>query len=127
MVSGADWVKLNTEELALLHSSTEGESFLVEYNLQGLVLTHGADGAEIITAGGERVKAQPAKNISVVDTVGAGDAFASIIILGLSKGWDLEMTANRAQDFASELVGHRGATVSDVDFYRSFIDEWTLL
>ena len=127
MVSSADWVKLNTEELELLHSSTDGASFLADHNLQGLVLTHGADGAEIITASGERIKAQPAKNISVVDTVGAGDAFASIIILGLSKGWSLEMTANRAQDFASELVGHRGATVNDVDFYHSFIDEWMLL
>ncbi len=127
MVSGADWVKLNTDELELLHSSTDGESFLSDHNLQGLVLTHGADGAEIITAGGEKVKAQPAKNISVVDTVGAGDAFASIIILGLSKGWDLDMTANRAQDFASELVGHRGATVNDVEFYRAFIENWALV
>ena len=127
MVSGADWVKLNTEELELLHSSTDGESFLADHNLQGLVLTHGADGAEIITAGGEKVKAQPAKNISVVDTVGAGDAFASIIILGLSRGWSFEMTANRAQDFASALVGHRGATVNDVDFYRAFIDDWALV
>ncbi|MEE9325859.1 MAG: PfkB family carbohydrate kinase, partial [Cocleimonas sp.] len=54
MVSSADWVKLNTEELELLHSSTDGASFLADHNLQGLVLTHGADGAEIITASGER-------------------------------------------------------------------------
>jgi len=123
-VSGADWVKLNTDELNLLSSSTDGEAFLADYNLQGLVLTHGAKGAEVITSDGGRVKAQPAKNISIVDTVGAGDAFASVIILGLSKGWSMDVTANRAQDFASALVGHRGATVSDAKFYHRFMSEW---
>ncbi|MCF6202511.1 MAG: carbohydrate kinase [Methylococcaceae bacterium] len=126
MVSAADWVKLNSDELKLLHTSTDGRSFLADYNLQGLVLTHGADGAEVLTANGETAKAEPAQNISVVDTVGAGDAFASVIILGLSKGWSLSITVNRAQDFASALVGYRGATVSNASFYRSFIDDWDL-
>lgn len=126
MVTAADWVKLNDEELALLHTSTDGASFLTKYNLKGLVLTHGAKGAEVITADGQRVKAQPAKNISVIDTVGAGDAFASIIILGLSKNWNMDITISRAQDFASELVAHRGATVSDASFYRYFISDWKL-
>lgn len=126
MVSGADWVKLNSDELNLLYSSTDGVSFLADYNLQGLVLTHGADGAEVITAAGERVSEPPKKNISVVDTVGAGDAFTAITILGLSKRWSLDMTVRRAQDFASELVGHRGATISDASFYRAFINDWDL-
>lgn len=126
MVSGADWVKLNTDELNLLYASTDGASFLAYHNLQGLVLTHGAKGAEVITADGNRVKTQPAKNISVVDTVGAGDAFASIIILGLSREWSQDLMIHRAQAFASALVGHRGATVNDASFYRSFIDDWNL-
>lgn len=126
MVSGANWVKLNSDELNLLYSSNDGTSFVADYNLQGLVLTHGAKGAEVITADGGKFKAQPAKNISVVDTVGAGDAFASVIILGLIKGWSLDITIQRAQDFASELVGHRGATVNDASFYRSFINDWNL-
>ncbi len=126
MVSDADWVKLNSDELDVLHSSTDGKSFLCDYNLQGLVLTHGADGAEVITADAQHVKAQPVKNIPILDTVGAGDAFASVIILGLCKGWSMEITANRAQDFASVLVGQRGATVSDAGFYRRFIKDWGL-
>ncbi len=126
MVSTADWVKLNSDELKLLHTSTDGRSFLADYNLQGLVLTHGADGAEVLTANGETAKAQPEQNISVMDTVGAGDAFASIIILGLTKGWSLSITVDRAQNFASALVSHRGATVSNTSFYHSFIDDWDL-
>lgn len=126
MVSSADWVKLNSDELNLLHSSTDGTSFLADYKLKGLVLTHGAKGAEVITADGEKINIQPVKSISVVDTVGAGDAFAAIIILGLSKDWPLEITVRRAQEFASELVGQRGATVNNTAFYHYFVNGWEI-
>ncbi|MEE9396313.1 MAG: carbohydrate kinase [Methylococcales bacterium] len=124
MVSAADWVKLNGDELNILYSSVDATTFLVDYNLKGLVLTHGADGAEVLTADGERVAVQPAKSIPIVDTVGAGDAFTAVMILGLANDWSLNTTVQRAQDFASELVGHRGATVSNPAFYRSFINQW---
>jgi fructokinase len=127
MVSRADWVKLNSDELDLLYSSTDGASFLAEYKLKGLVLTHGSKGAEVITADGKMISVEPVKSIPVVDTVGAGDAFAAIIILGLSKGWALRTTVRRAQDFASELVGHRGATVNEAAFYHSFINDWEIV
>jgi len=126
MVSNADWVKLNDDELNLLHPSTNATSFLNDHHLKGLILTHGAEGAEVITANGEQILVQPEKTISVVDTVGAGDAFAAVIILGLANGWSLKTTAQRAQVFASELVGQQGATVSDPDFYQSFIKDWEL-
>jgi len=124
MVSTADWVKLNNDELNLLTTSDDATAFVADYNLKGLVLTHGADGAEVLTAEDERIDVKPEKSIAVVDTVGAGDAFAAVIILGLVEGWSLTKTAQRAQAFASELVGHRGATVSDPGFYRSFITDW---
>ena len=124
MVSGADWVKLNTDELSLLSASTDGAAFIADYSLQGLVLTHGAAGAEIITADGENIRVQPTTDAAVVDTVGAGDAFTSVMILGLANDWPLKITAQRAQAFASGLVGHRGATVSDRSFYQTFIDDW---
>ncbi|MEN8213313.1 MAG: PfkB family carbohydrate kinase, partial [Pseudomonadota bacterium] len=126
MVADADWVKLNGDELALLAPSADGAAFVAEHELQGLVLTHGADGAEIMTADGERILIRPEKAVPVIDTVGAGDAFASIMILGLDLDWPIEQTAQRAQAFASALVGKRGATVSDPAFYRPFIDAWEL-
>lgn len=127
----ANWVKLNTNELNVLHpnekiGSAIAADFLHEYGLDGLVLTHGTEGAELITGSGKHFKVRPEKNIEVVDTVGAGDAFASIIILGLRNDWPLDITLRRAQLFASKLVGNRGATVSDPDFYQSFINQWHL-
>ena len=90
------------------------------------MLTHGAEGAELITSSGDHFRVRPEKNIEVVDTVGAGDAFASIIILGLRHDWPLDITLQRAQLFASKLVGNRGATVNDADFYQFFINQWNL-
>jgi fructokinase len=127
MVQQADWVKLNGEELSLLDPEGAGAaSFLAEYRLQGLVLTHGARGAELLTADGERLSVRPEAQGEVVDTVGAGDAFASVMILGLANNWPLWLTLQRGQAFASAMVGQRGATVADPNFYRPFLDDWKI-
>ncbi len=123
----ADWVKLNADELALLSpTAPDAAAFLDEYELQGLVLTRGGDGAEVLTANGEHCAVRPRASVEVVDTVGAGDAFAAVMILGLTNDWSLALTLRRAQAFASSLVGQRGATVADPDFYQRFIDDWQL-
>ncbi|RLJ19501.1 carbohydrate kinase [bacterium endosymbiont of Escarpia laminata] len=127
MLRGADWVKLNTDELSLLSASADGAAFMAEYRLHGLVLTHGAAGVEIITADGSHIRVQPTTDAAVVDTVGAGDAFTSVMILGLVNDWPLKITAQRAQAFASGLVGRRGATVSDRTFYQTYIDDWDIV
>lgn len=131
MLRGAHWVKLNVHELAELQGTGTAEpsgaaAFLAAYQLRGLIVTHGSKGAEIWTAEGGCISASPKGDIEVVDTVGAGDAFASVIILGIASDWPLDVTLQRAQAFASGVVGRRGATVRDRDFYRAFIDAWNL-
>jgi len=131
MVSQAHWVKLNADELDMLHPSAQGvaaqaRGFLASCGLRGLVLTRGSQGAEVFTDGGERFAVRPQTDIEVVDTVGAGDAFASVIILGLANDWPLQLTLQRAQAFASRIVGRRGATVADPGFYQGLIDDWKL-
>ena len=129
MVQHANWIKLNIDELNLLHESTDvdaARSFLQHYELDGLILTLGSAGAEIITADGEHHQVTPDSNTHIVDTVGAGDAFASVIILGLLNDWPIPSMLQRAQAFATAIVGQRGATVSEQDFYQTFIDAWNL-
>ena len=48
------------------------------------------------------------------------------MILGLLRHWPLGATLERAQSFASAIVGRRGATVDDPDFYRPFAEDWQL-
>jgi fructokinase len=131
MLRGAHWVKLNAHELAELQdvgpdAPNAAAAFLSAYDLRGLIVTHGSAGAEIWTADGGCISAAPKGDIDVVDTVGAGDAFASVIILGIANDWPLHVTLQRAQLFASGLVGRRGATVRDRAFYRAFVDDWNL-
>lgn len=129
LLQEADWVKLNTEELNILYASDKNEknimfSFIKEYELEGAILTHGRAGAEIMTANADHHKVKPDMAVEVVDTVGAGDAFSSVVIMGLNNNWPLLITIQRAQDFASAIVGHRGATVSDKRFYQNFMKAW---
>ena len=51
-------------------------------------MTHGAEGAEVVTASGDHLHVKPEPLTEVVDTVGAGDAFAAALIRGRLAGWD---------------------------------------
>jgi fructokinase len=91
-----------------------------------LVVTRGEKGAVAINAVGEIATAEPVKALQVVDTVGAGDAFASVLMLGIHLEWPLQLILERAQAFASGIVGRRGATVRETGFYRHYVEEWNL-
>lgn len=128
-IAGADWLKLNDEELALLlpegHAIDSKLQLLQQrYDLLGVVVTRGEHGALALTDRGEFVEVEPATSVAVVDTVGAGDAFAAVLLLGIARGWPLALALERAQDFASAIVGQRGATVRDPEFYRRFREAW---
>jgi fructokinase len=59
-----------------------------------------------------------------VDTVGAGDAFAAVMILGILRQWPYQTSLDRAQALAAAVVGQRGATVHDQTFYEPFAAAW---
>jgi fructokinase len=127
----ADWIKLNEDELSQLVPSPGGHtddlSRVIEaLELKGLIVTYGDKGAEMLAASGEHARVIPEQGAEVVDTVGAGDAFASVVILGLRQGWALQPLLERAQSFASAIVGYRGATVDDEALYQSFAQRWKL-
>jgi fructokinase len=129
-VGRADWVKLNEDEFVRLHdaplSRSAAQSFLKRHELGGLVVTLGDKGALAIVEEQPVIEVAPAASIAVVDTVGAGDAFSSVLLLGLNLGWPIREILERAQVFASALVTQRGATVNDPGFYRPFIEDWNL-
>jgi fructokinase len=129
MLRGAEWVKLNEDELALLDpkermSDDAGQQLRRRLALRGLILTRGKRGAVLLTDD-TRAEVAPEGATRVVDTVGAGDAFASIVVLGLLRRWPLRTTLERAQQFSSAVVGIRGATVNDSGFYAAFREAWS--
>jgi len=129
LADAANWVKLNQHELDWLSPELTGESqqvstFISDHQLDGLLLTHGEEGAGLYTSGGLSASVKPEQGIEPVDTVGAGDAFTSVFILGLVCDWPRKLTLSRAQAFASAVCSFRGATNPDPEFYRPFLHDW---
>ncbi len=122
LVQDADWIKLNREELNTL--SELADNFMT--NDRMLLITHGPSGASLMRQQGEILQVTPEKETKVVDTVGAGDAFSSVMLLGILRDWPLTLCLQRAQEFASAVVGIRGAVSLDKAFYQRFIDIWQL-
>jgi fructokinase len=131
MIARCDWLKLNIDEFNLLFPSSRSlvqriEKVVKENQLQAVILTRGSEGAMLMTCDGNRYSVEPENSIDIVDTVGAGDAFTSVMITGIIKKWPLATTIKRAQQLASKIVGQRGATVFDPSFYQPFIQQWSL-
>jgi len=132
LVDAAWLAKLNDEELLQLVPDAEDDAARMQHlignaGLQLLVITRGAAGAELLTAGGDHFRVAPDSVTGVVDTVGAGDALTSVLIVAVLQGWPYPQALERAQSFASAIVGHRGAVVEEPGFYQPFIDEWGLV
>ena len=123
----ACWVKLNENELRQLgFISTDlceaMHRLQSQFQLEHVIVTQGAKGAIVLGNDGKihQVKTEPVDRI--IDTVGAGDAFSAFYIHGLSRGWSIEEILSSAQQFAAKVIGIRGATTTEKDFYRGFVN-----
>ncbi len=72
-----------------------------------VAVTRGPEGCYILTRDVELTI--PAENVDVVDTTGAGDAFAAGFIYGLFKGYALDVCGKMANIAASHCISHPGA------------------
>ena len=124
----ATWLKLNQHELEMLTSNDNEQQQIIELfataDIKELIITQGEQGAMVITREGELNRTTPEVNQNFVDTVGAGDAFSSVMLLGKYLSWPTDLTMQRAQEFASGVVGLRGATTTEQQFYQTFLEHW---
>ncbi|MBL8113284.1 MAG: carbohydrate kinase [Acidobacteria bacterium] len=134
----ADLVKLNAAELEVL-SPGAGDvcdagtgpavlELLSRYRIGSAFVTCGERGALHVkrgAPGAERTGAEVcALGDSLVDTVGAGDAFAAVAILGTLRGWPPALTIVRADSFARALCQVPGAVPEDPAFHARFLASW---
>ncbi|OYY50976.1 MAG: carbohydrate kinase [Methylophilaceae bacterium 17-44-8] len=131
----ADIVKLNEDELAIVAQtfSIAGQdlqakaiALIKQFQLQEVIVTCGAEGAWTINHEGILTHVKAHAMLEMVDTVGAGDAFAAVYIVGLLKGWTVEDRLTRANAFASAICGVRGAVPEDLTFYQPFKQAWQI-
>lgn len=135
----ADVVKVSDEELLRIAelftysgdtSLKLGERLVHDFDISQLLVTKGEQGAWLLTSDGKHAQTSPrqaAENPTpVVDTVGAGDAFAAVFLIGLTLDWPIQITLDRAHAFAAKICGLRGAIPEYPAFYDPFIIEWQL-
>lgn len=102
------------EAITSLHNPHE---LLDNFNLEIVAVTYGSNGAEIYVPGRMFVTMGDAK--SVIDPVGAGDAFAAALAAGIIQGANLEYTLNVACQTGAEVVQSRGSLVNISEDLRS--------
>jgi len=127
-------VKLNDEELGILAQqfglpgdtlSSQAQGLMQTYGIEQLLVTCGAHGARLVQREGGEVNVSPTgAPVTVVDTVGAGDGFSAVFILGKLQGWPIEQTLARAHAFAAAICTLRGAIPEQADFYEPFLSGW---
>ncbi|GMR07050.1 MAG: carbohydrate kinase [Gammaproteobacteria bacterium] len=134
LLAGASWLKINDHELTELsryddldrHECMSVASQLrKEYQIENVIVTLGSDGAFAVTHEGV-FDVPPVDVTEFIDSVGAGDAFSAVYILGQINQWDTATTLARAADFAASICEQRGATSADAAFYEMFMSEWGL-
>ncbi|MEN2738761.1 ribokinase [Microbacterium sp. X-17] len=99
VVERADLVIVNETEYAL-------QPALAAARL--VAVTHGAAGAVLLSRGTEVARAS-APPVTAVDSVGAGDAFAAALTLGLHAGWPPELALRAACAVGADAVTMPGA------------------
>lgn len=132
LMRSATWLKINDDELQALRgkvssvaeTEVQAAQLRAEFDIEWLILTRGADGAAYI--GEEIYRGKPPAVTQLVDTIGAGDAFSAVTILGLLQGWAMPLTLTRALEFAARICTQRGATLPDRALYAELRRAWGL-
>ncbi len=138
----ADIVKLNDEEFLQLlawfvpSATPPGDwrgdatrsavaNLLQQFGIKQLIVTRGADGYIAYDRVGNILAEGTAPKVAVIDTVGAGDAFLAVTLLGNALGWPLSHTLEHASHFAASVCTLRGAVSTDANFYQTWRERFT--
>lgn len=110
-------LKLNDDELAFLSNvlkvngtpTTQLQTIMKKFDLDLIALTRGTKGAILTSKNGEWDD-HPGIPVTVVDTVGAGDAFTAALIVGLVRKLPLHIINALANRVGSYICTQVGAT-----------------
>ena len=129
-LTAADVVKLNLDELRLMDELFIGGQFdvysgskkLMEiFEIEMLAVTKGNEGSSLFR--GDETDNNKSEKDTAVDTVGAGDAFASVLCLGYLNNWELKKINKLANEFAGQICMIDGALPKNDSVYDHFKEE----
>ena len=130
-LESAHWLKLNNHEIESLANKKldSDENFQkaalilkTTHDINDVYLTCGKQGAMLINASG--VKQLAAEEITAIDTIGAGDAFSAVVILGLHLGWSDFQIIKNANEFAARICQGQGGTPLKKKDYKNLLKQW---
>jgi fructokinase len=109
-LAAASVLKINDEELPRLYELLGSPSALFDFtNIRVIATTRGAAGSHLWSR--DASVSHPGHWAGpVVDTVGAGDAFAAALAIGLLNGLPLARINDNANRLAAHVCTHAGAT-----------------
>ncbi|RMX18109.1 carbohydrate kinase family protein [Vandammella animalimorsus] len=107
LASQASWVTVNDYEGQLLVERT-GLSFKdISQQVQGLIVTLGAQGCDIWVQG-EKTRIPALEVQRPLDPTGCGDAWRAALLYGLERGWSLTQCARLGNEVAARKIATRG-------------------
>jgi adenosine kinase len=107
MVRQSDYVTLNDYEAQLLQTRTGLSLEQLACEVEALVVTKGAEGADIY-AGGKILPIPTAPAGEVLDPTGCGDAFRAGLLYGIAHGLDWESSGRLASLMGAIKIESRG-------------------
>jgi fructokinase len=125
----ADLLKLNVEEFEFLRATIgQGQApeqfidhLFERYSIEMIALTKGDEGSELFLPQAHYT-VESRKAPKLVDTVGAGDAYAAILAIGHMKKWHPKDILDTATEFAYKICEIEGAIPQSKDFYSMFME-----
>ncbi len=103
----ATWVTVNDYEAKMLSDRTGLNCAEMSRQVEGLVVTLGAEGCEV-WVDGEKTLVPPVKAMAVVDPTGCGDAFRGALLFGLEQDWSLVRCAALGNRVGAHKIASRG-------------------
>jgi len=110
----ATWVTVNDYEGRMLCERIGLSLAELSKQVEGLVVTLGAEGCEVWVEG-EKTVVPPVKAEEVLDPTGCGDAFRGALLFGLEQGWSLARCAALGNRVGALKIASRGGQNYSLD------------
>ncbi len=114
-IAQASWIAVNDYEAKVLCDRTGMDLAALSHEVQGLVVTLGAEGCEVWEQGVKTLVA-PVAPTQVVDPTGCGDAWRGALLFGLEKGWPLVRCAALGNRVGALKIASKGPQNYRLDF-----------